>query len=174
MYQSASHRRTAATADPIQVVLVFDIPDGSAVSADRTAYLADEYGRLIAASIPGVRVHEAVVSPAEASDGRLRPVAGLSIDRAGREVRVDGERVRMTYREMELLCYIAAQPRRVVTRHELIAEVWRDWSQGDSQRTVDTHVRRVRAKLGRFASVLTTIRGRGYRFDPGPEVLVAA
>jgi DNA-binding response OmpR family regulator len=39
-----------------------------------------------------------------------------------------------------------------------------------SLRTVDTHVRRLRAKLGPHARVLTTIRGRGYRFDPGPDV----
>lgn len=173
MYQSASHRQSPG-AEPVRVVLVFDIPHDSPVSAGRTAQLADEYGRLIASSIPGVQVREAVISRAWPSDDRRRRVAGLSIDRAGREVRVDGQHVRMTYREFELLCHLAARPGTAVTRDELIAEVWRDWSPGDSRRTVDTHVRRIRAKLGRFAAVLTTIRGRGYRFDPGPEVYVAA
>nr|WP_090277234.1 winged helix-turn-helix domain-containing protein [Mycolicibacterium komanii] len=172
MYQSAS-RRPVPTAE-LQVVLVFDIPHDSPVLAGRTAHLADEYGRLIATSIPGVRVREAVVTRASPSRHTTRPPTGLSIDRAAREVRIDGQRVRMTYREFELLCHLATRPGTVVSRDALIARVWHDWSPGDSRRTVDTHIRRVRAKLGRFAGVLTTIRGRGYRFDPGPEVYVAA
>ena len=97
---------------------------------------------------------------------------GLTIDRFHREVRIDGERVRLTYREFELLCYLAARPRRPVSRAELMSEVWHDRAPGGdvSLRTVDTHVRRLRAKLGPHARVLTTIRGRGYRFDPGPDV----
>ncbi|OBK73894.1 winged helix-turn-helix domain-containing protein [Mycobacterium sp. 1164985.4] len=173
MYQSASQRQGPPAAE-LHVVLVFDIPDDSPVSADRTAYLADEYGRLIATSIPGVRVREAVITRASTSRHRPRPATGLSIDRTAREVRVDGQCVRMTYREFELLCHFASRPGAVVSRDELIAQVWHDWAPGDSRRTVDTHIRRIRAKLGRFAGVLTTIRGRGYRFDPGPEVYVAA
>ena len=97
---------------------------------------------------------------------------GLTIDRFNREVRIDGERVRLTYREFELLCYLAALPRRAVSRAELMREVWHDRAPGGdvSLRTVDTHVRRLRAKLGPHSRVLTTIRGRGYRFDPGADV----
>ena len=81
-------------------------------------------------------------------------------------------RFQYTYREFELLCYLAALPRRPVSRAELMREVWHDRAPGGdvSVRTVDTHVRRLRAKLGPYARVLTTIRGRGYRFDPGPRV----
>lgn len=173
MYQSASHRQDPTPAE-LQVVLIFDIPDDSPVLAGRTAHLADEYGRLIATSISGVRVREAVITRTSPSRHRTRPATGLSIDRAAREVRIDGQRVRMTYREFELLCHLAGRPGTVVSRDELIAQVWHDWSPGDSRRTVDTHIRRVRAKLGRFAGVVTTVRGRGYRFDPGPQVYVAA
>jgi DNA-binding response OmpR family regulator len=145
------------------VVLVLEVPAGSAELATRTAQLADEFGRLIAQSVPGVRAHKAVaaVSP-----------NGLTIDRLRREVRIDGERLRLAYREFELLCYLAAQPRRPVSREELMREVWHDRPPGGdvSLRTVDTHVRRLRVKLGPHARVLTTIRGRGYRFDPGPRV----
>jgi DNA-binding response OmpR family regulator len=109
----------------------------------------------------------------------LRPQApcigptGLTIDHVNREVRIDGQRVRLTYREFELLGYLASLPRRPVSRSELMREVWHDRAPGvaASYRTVDTHVRRLRAKLGRYARVLTTIRGHGYRFDPSPDVL---
>jgi DNA-binding response OmpR family regulator len=154
------------------VVLVLDVPAGSAELASRTAQLADDFGGLIARSVPGVRARRAVVSAGPPKmPAAIRP-EGLTIDRFNREVRIEGERVRLTYREFELLCYLAASPRRPVSRAELMREVWHDRAAGGevSLRTVDTHVRRLRAKLGRHARVLTTIRGRGYRFDPGADV----
>ncbi|HET7665538.1 MAG TPA: winged helix-turn-helix domain-containing protein [Mycobacterium sp.] len=134
--------------------------------------LADEFGRLIAHSVPGVHARKAVVSAAPSTMATVAPSDGLTIDRFTREVRIDGARARLTYREFELLCYLAAAPRRPVSRLELIREVWHDRAPGGevSLRTVDTHVRRLRAKLGPYARVLTTIRGRGYRFDPTPDV----
>ena len=169
MYQAAS-RPSGPPADTVRVVLVLEVPAGSLELPSRTAQLADELGRLIAQSLPGVRANKAVVaSPARAA---TLPPAGLTIDRLNREVRIDGERLRLTYREFELLCYLARLPRRPVSRAELMREVWHDRAPGAdaSHRTVDTHVRRLRAKLGPYARVLTTIRGRGYRFDPGPDV----
>jgi len=153
------------------VVLVLDVPAAPAELSSRTAQLADEFGRLIAHSVPGVRARKAVVSTG-APAGPIHSPNGLRIDRVNRDVRIDGYPVRLTYREFELLCYLAALPRRPVTRAELIREVWHDRppGAGTSYRTVDTHVRRLRAKLGEHARVLTTIRGRGYRFDPGPDV----
>jgi DNA-binding response OmpR family regulator len=153
------------------VVLVLDVPVDWAELPSRTAQLVDEFGRMIARSVPGVRARKAVVA---AGPMRVAAVAsdGLTIDRFNREVRIDGERLRLTYREFELLCHLAAQPGRPVSRAELMREVWHDRAPGGavSLRTVDTHVRRLRAKLGSYARVLTTIRGRGYRFDPGPGV----
>jgi DNA-binding response OmpR family regulator len=157
------------------VVLVLDVPGGSAELQSRTAQLADEFGKLIAHSVPGVRARKAVVS-AVRPEGLPMAAAvrseGLTIDRFNREVRIDGERVRLTYREFELLCYLAALPRRPVSRAELMRAVWHDRAPGGdvSLRTVDTHVRRLRAKLGPHARVLTTIRGCGYRFDSGAGV----
>ncbi|SEH78020.1 Transcriptional regulatory protein, C terminal [Mycolicibacterium rutilum] len=153
---------------------MFDVPAESPLLASRTADLADEYGRLIAASVPGVRARTAVIARQAVPAGPARRETGLRIDRARRDVRIDGQPVRLTYRELELLCCLAASPGRTVSRAALIASVWHDNLPADSSRTVDTHVRRVRAKLGRFAGVLTTIRGSGYRFDPRPDVHVAA
>jgi DNA-binding response OmpR family regulator len=153
------------------VVLVLEVPADSVELPSRTAQLADEFGRLIAQSVPGVRAHKAVVAAGPVRAPAV-PSDGLTIDRLRREVRIDGEPLRLTYREFELLCYLAALPRRPVSRVELMREVWHDRAPGRevSLRTVDTHVRRLRVKLGPHARVLTTIRGRGYRFDPGPRV----
>lgn len=175
MYQAAT-KSARAPADTVRVVLVLDVPAGSAELPSRTAKLADEFGQLIAHSVPGVRARKAVVSTGALTTGVVRSAHGLTIDRDNREVRIDGHLVRLTYRECELLCYLAAVPRQPVSRAELIREVWHDHPpRADaSYRTVDTHVRRLRAKLGPYARVLTTIRGRGYRFDPGRDVHSAA
>jgi DNA-binding response OmpR family regulator len=162
------------------VVLVLDVPAGSAELSSRTAQLADDFGRLIADSIPGVRARKAVISAGAPVTPSVRPsmwLTGLTIDRLAREVRIDGDRRRLTYREFELLCYLAGQARRTVSRTELIREVWRDRPPGaphrDSYRTVDTHVRRLRAKLGAHAAVLTTVRGRGYRLTRAPTSAIS-
>lgn len=156
----------------MRVVLLLDVPTGSEELTSRTAQLADEFGRLIAHSLPGVRARKAVVLAGAPKTAAAVRSEGLTIDRFNREVRIDGERIRLTYREFELLCYLAASPRRPVSRAELMHEVWHDRAPGGdvSLRTVDTHVRRLRAKLGPHARVLTTIRGRGYRFDPRADV----
>lgn len=134
----------------------------------RTAQLADEYGRVIARSIPGVRVRPAVITSAAGTGGSTRKTDGLRIDPSRRSVSIDGVGVHLSYRELELLLYLAEHPRRTVTREELMRELWDD--RAGAGRTVDTHVRRLRVKLGRFAGVISTIRGSGYRFDIGSGV----
>ncbi|MGZ4619967.1 MAG: response regulator transcription factor [Frankiaceae bacterium] len=90
----------------------------------------------------------------------------VRIDRRAREVRVGGKRVPLTAREYELLSFLAAHPRRVFSREELLERVWGTKYQDPA--TVTEHVRRVRAKLEKAnaARRLTTLRGMGYRFDP--------
>jgi DNA-binding response OmpR family regulator len=171
MYQAAT--RPAPAEEPLRVVLVIEVPANAADLAVRTAELADEYARVIAMSIPGVRPHQAVV------EGRRAPTVpsreGLLIDHVRRHVLVDGVPVRLAYREFELLRYLARRPGSVVSRDELVHEVWHDAPRaatGVSVRTVDTHVRRLRVKLGHYQGVLTSVRGRGYRFEPRPDVRV--
>jgi DNA-binding winged helix-turn-helix (wHTH) protein len=182
VYQAVARTERPSPA-VVRVVLVLDVPAGSAELPTRTAQLADEFGSLVSHSIPGLRARKAVIST---GGERARPPVGspaprrhgLIIDRASREVSVDGHRVRFTYREFELLSYLAGFPRRAVSRDELMREVWGEFTPETavdaSHRTVDTHVRRVRAKLGDHARALTTVRGLGYRFDPGPDVVYLA
>ncbi len=91
----------------------------------------------------------------------------VRLDLRAREVHVCGDRVDLTAREYELLAFLAAHPRVVYSREELLEHVWGTRFQDPA--TVTEHVRRVRTKVeGRppQRQLLTTLRGMGYRFDP--------
>lgn len=90
-------------------------------------------------------------------------VGGLEVDPAQRTARVDGEPVNLTRREFDLLAYLAARPGRVVTRRELVTEVWQQPYAGTEQ-TLDVHISWLRRKLGESAAAprfLRTVRGVG-------------
>jgi DNA-binding response OmpR family regulator len=76
--------------------------------------------------------------------------------------RVEGEALDLTRREFELLAYFLQNPRRVLSREKILQQVWGLEYLGES-RTIDAHVRRVRAKLGNAASLIETVVGVGYR-----------
>lgn len=89
---------------------------------------------------------------------------GLSINEASYQATVGGKPIDLTYKEFELLRFLAAHPARVFTREQILNGVWgHDYFGGT--RTVDVHVRRLRAKLGDVESVIGTVRGVGYRFE---------
>jgi two-component system phosphate regulon response regulator PhoB len=100
----------------------------------------------------------------------VRPVAGpLSIDRAAHRVFVDGRDVNLTALEMRLLCVLVDGGSRVQSRDSLLRDVWGNES-GITTRTVDTHVKRLRKKLGPAARCIRSVRGVGYGFDaPGAD-----
>ncbi|TQK27344.1 winged helix-turn-helix domain-containing protein [Arthrobacter sp. SLBN-53] len=167
MYQSGAGT-SSPTAHPVQVVLILEVPPGLTELPLRTAQLADEYAGVIARSIPGVRARPAVITSADRAGLAARETGGLRIHPSQRSVIVDGHAVHLSYRELELLLYLAQHPHRTVSREELMAQLWDD--RPAAGRTVDTHVRRLRVKLGGHAGVITTIRGGGYRFDMGADV----
>ena len=91
---------------------------------------------------------------------------GLAIDAARRRVTLDGREVELKPREFDLLAHLAASPGRVFTREQLLASVWGLDYSGDP-RTVDTHVKTLRERLGDEADRprwIETMRGVGYRF----------
>ncbi len=91
----------------------------------------------------------------------------LAIDATGHRVTVDGREVGITATEFRLLLTLARRRGRVQSRDRLLEEVWsRDHGEVDA-RTVDTHVRRLREKLGKAARFIDTVRGVGYRFVTG-------
>jgi DNA-binding response OmpR family regulator len=93
---------------------------------------------------------------------------GLSIDPGSREVALDGELLRLTAKEFDLLFFLASNPRRVFSRDQLMGRVWGYEAAVDTG-TVTVHVRRLRAKIERDPSApqhLETVWGVGYRFVP--------
>jgi two-component system phosphate regulon response regulator PhoB len=91
----------------------------------------------------------------------------LSIDRAAHRVLVHGRDVNLTALELRLLCALFDGGSRVQSRESLLRDVWGE-ERGVTTRTVDTHVKRLRKKLGLAARCIRSVRGVGYGFDvPG-------
>ena len=98
------------------------------------------------------------------SDERAVRVGAIEIDAASRRVRSDGELVHLTPIEFDLLQYLANRPGRVASREELLAKVW-GYDVPSGERTVDSHIRSIRRKLG--ADVVRTVHGVGYAVEDG-------
>jgi DNA-binding response OmpR family regulator len=91
-------------------------------------------------------------------------IGDLTIDEATYSARLGGRSLDLTYKEFELLKFLAAHPGRVFTRSHLVQEVW-GYDYFGGTRTVDVHVRRLRAKLGvEHESMIGTVRNVGYKF----------
>jgi DNA-binding response OmpR family regulator len=102
------------------------------------------------------------------SDAAVR-VGELVVDPVSYQVRLRGRQLDLTYKEFELLRFLAARPGRVCTRAQLLQDVW-GYDFFGGTRTVDVHVRRLRAKLGpEHESMITTIRGVGYKLVPAEQ-----
>ncbi|GAA2750492.1 winged helix-turn-helix domain-containing protein [Amnibacterium kyonggiense] len=98
---------------------------------------------------------------------------GLTLDLGRKKLRIDGETAPLTYREFELLQFLVLREGRTVTRTEIIGALWSDAEQDvPNERTIDVHVRRLRAKLGDYGDVVRTVRGGGYRFDRHADVVI--
>jgi DNA-binding response OmpR family regulator len=95
--------------------------------------------------------------------GEARRLGRLELDPAARRVTVDGEPVHLTPTEFDLLTVLAARPGAVQSREQLLAEVW-GWRDGSGQRTVDSHIRGLRRKLG--PDLVRTVHGIGYALEP--------
>lgn len=92
----------------------------------------------------------------------------LEIDEDRYEVRLDGTPVELTFKEFELLRFLAARPGKVFTREMLLEQVW-GYDYFGGSRTVDVHIRRIRSKIEREDhAYIKTIRGVGYIFEPEP------
>ncbi len=105
------------------------------------------------------------MAPATSTAGEPVIQSGnIVIDEAGYSAKVNGVQLDLTYTEFELLKYLAQHPGRVFSRQQLLSDVW-GYDYFGGTRTVDVHVRRLRAKLGpEHESVIGTVRNVGYRF----------
>ncbi|MEX1021702.1 MAG: response regulator transcription factor [Dehalococcoidia bacterium] len=129
---------------------------------------------------PGLPVHDFAVTPLDEDELRLRMSrliwertgaedgatirhGSLSIDLERYKVTVEGDVVDLTYKEYELLRFLASNPGKPFTREALLNQVWGYDYYGGS-RTVDVHVRRIRSKIEHHEQFIDTVRNVGYRF----------
>lgn len=96
-------------------------------------------------------------------DGQIE-LRGIKLDRLGRVVSVDGQVLVLAPKEYEILEYLMENKNVVITREMILEKIWGYDYFGDL-RTVDTHIRRIRAKLGDRAKVIITVIGSGYKFE---------
>lgn len=89
---------------------------------------------------------------------------GLSVDFRARTVKVDGKRIEISPKEYELISYMVKNRNIALTRDQLINEIWGYDFYGD-ERTLDTHIKLLRKKLGDYSALIVTLRGVGYRFE---------
>ena len=98
------------------------------------------------------------------SDKSIVTFEGLTIDMAGRNVYVDGEKAELTPKEYEILFYFVKNKGIALTREKLLMDVWGFDFYGDD-RTVDTHIKMLRANLKQYRKFIITLRGLGYKFE---------
>ena len=110
-----------------------------------------------------LRVERILGSVGEASETGVLRRSELAIDQDRYTVRLGGEVVDLTYKEYELLRFLALNPGKAFTREMLLNQVWGYDYYGGS-RTVDVHVRRIRAKIELHEPYIETVRNVGYRF----------
>jgi DNA-binding response OmpR family regulator len=114
------------------------------------------------------RIRLAIGRMAQSDTGSKIQASGVVIDEASYSARVHGRPLDLTFKEFELLRFLATHPSRVFTREQLLSEVW-GYDYFGGTRTVDVHVRRLRAKLGDLESLIGTVRNVGYRFNVHEE-----
>ena len=109
------------------------------------------------------RVDRAKVIAKNAENEKILDFGSLIIDPAQRTVVLNGNDVHLTPTEFDLLATLARKPKSVLTREKLLEEVW-DWVDASGTRTVDSHVKALRHKLG--SGMIRTVHGVGYAFEP--------
>jgi two-component system phosphate regulon response regulator PhoB len=101
----------------------------------------------------------------EESDGERLEIGTIRLDISGHQLRLDGKEVPLTATEFRLLRLLMERGGRVQTRGQLLSDVW-GYAENIDSRTVDTHIRRLRRKLGTEAERIETVIGVGYRLRP--------
>lgn len=91
-------------------------------------------------------------------------IGDLTIDNKAREVSVDGRKVSLTLKEYELLKYLVDNQNIAISREQLLQNIWGYDFYGDD-RTVDTHIKTLRSKIGKYKDNIITLRGVGYKFE---------
>ncbi len=107
---------------------------------------------------------EAILKRINGDKKQVRDYDGIVIDDQGRTVTVDGKPVDLSLREYELLKYLLDNEKIALSRDKILNNVWNYDYYGDS-RTIDSHIKKIRHKLGKKGKYIETIRGVGYKFE---------
>jgi DNA-binding response OmpR family regulator len=107
---------------------------------------------------------EAILKRTQKESKELKDYDGIVIDNEGRTVSVDGKAVELSFREYELLKYLLDNENIALSRDKILNTVWNYDYYGDS-RTIDSHIKKIRHKLGKKGKHIQTIRGIGYKFE---------
>lgn len=107
---------------------------------------------------------EAILKRTTPTAKLLEDVGGIEIDAEGRTVKIDGKVVEMSLREYELLKYLIDNTGIALSRDKILNNVWNYDYYGDS-RTIDSHIKKIRHKLGKKGKYIKTMRGIGYKFE---------
>lgn len=107
---------------------------------------------------------EAILKRVYGDTKQVKDYDGISIDQEGRTVKVDGKPVDLSLREYELLKYLLDNENIALSRDKILNNVWNYDYYGDS-RTIDSHIKKIRHKLGKKGKYIETIRGIGYKFE---------
>ena len=107
---------------------------------------------------------EALLKRTKPEEKEIEDYGGITINSKGRTVTVDGKQVEMSLREYELLKYLVDNKGIALSRDKILNNVWNYDYYGDS-RTIDSHIKKIRHKLGKKGKYIETIRGIGYKFE---------
>lgn len=107
---------------------------------------------------------EAILKRTNQDIKEVKDYGGIEIDREGRTVKVDGKIIELSLREYELLSYLVENENIALSRDKILNNVWNYDYFGDA-RTIDTHVKKLRSKMGEKGEYIHTIWGMGYKFE---------
>ncbi len=103
-----------------------------------------------------------------AGQQEILSAGGIVLDKTAHEVKIDGNPVELSFKEFELLSYFMENQGIALSREKILNNVWNYDYFGDA-RTIDTHVKKLRAKMGEKGGLIRTIWGMGYKFEPDEE-----
>ncbi len=126
---------------------------------------ADEYiSKPFSPKILVARVEAILRRAGKKGEDEIIEIGGITIDRLAHQVSVDGKELELSYKEFELLTYFAENKGIALSREKILNHVWNYYYFGDA-RTIDTHVKKLRSKLGSKGECIKTIWGMGYKFE---------
>lgn len=107
---------------------------------------------------------EAILRRSNSGSTEVLEAGGIQIDKAAHQVSIDGKQIDLSYKEFELMTYFAENQGIALSREKILNHVWNYDYFGDA-RTIDTHVKKLRSKLGEKGDYIKTIWGMGYKFE---------